>query len=169
MEKALVDAIYYINGSDTYLNCNVVKEILYDGTQSDFVNTITQLNSDINVRTLFGNHDNICYQILGWIGKCYNQLLIGELDSLLIVTRHDNAIKIRKSGISNDEITSDEPNHNYDKNTGIIKIDAVLTELNISSLNKEYNWYRPLYWVGIFGIIVFFTRGYIKHPYPYKK
>ncbi len=171
MKKALVDAIYYVNGLDnSYLRYDIVKEIMYDGTQVNFKDAITHLKSDIKVRTLFGNHDNICYQIINSVSMNYQQLLIGELDSLLIVTRHDNAIKIRRSNSSEEDVNvNTDHTHNYDKNIGIIKIDAVLTELNISSLSKKSNWSGYLYWIGIFGLIVWFAKGHLKYPNPYKK
>jgi hypothetical protein len=112
---------------------------------------VSNLKSNIQIRNLFGNQDNICYEICDCIAKCYNDLLIDQLESVFIVTRHDNAIKLSRkaSGSVEDKNIQDKRNNN---SSIIIKIDGVLAEINISKLHgTQYkNLYKyPLYLGGL--------------------
>ena len=145
MEQALRSAIYYIHGNDdSYLKYNIVTEILHDGTRENFTDIITRFRSDIQIRTLFGNRENICYEIADGLAQYYDTLLLGQLDTILIVTRHDNAIKLsRKSDNNND--------YNYDLNIGIVKIDSVIAEININRIShsrRSSSWYKYSFWIG---------------------
>lgn len=146
MNKALENAIYYIHG-DTHLKYNVVTELLYDGTLTNFTDVINGFRSNINIRNLFGNTDNICYKICDEIVKCYNKLLLGQLDFILIVTRQDNALKIIKA--------IDKTKDNCRNDIGVIKIDSVISELNLNNLiqNNTIGWIKyPAYLIGLTGL-----------------
>jgi len=161
MEKALVNAIYYAD--EDQARGNIMTEVYFDGTPIDFKDVIGRLRDNLKVRTLFGNNDNICYQILDHIGKSYHSLLLRKISSLLIITRHDDIIKITKRSNKN-TMVSEKAETDDDKNTstGIIKIDAVLAELNISEVTKPSKWYNKLWWMGLFSIIYLTYNGHIE-------
>lgn len=140
MKTALGNAIYYIHGNDNiYLKYHLISDHIFQDPE-EFNSIMMNLNSDIQVRNIFGNQDNICYDIFRNIGKYYHDLLIGNLDSLLIISRKDNAIKISR------KLNSKK------SNIGIVKIDSVLAELNLGEYNSV-SWYKyPLYLVGIVGL-----------------
>ena len=143
MEQALRSAIYYIQGNDdSYLKYNIITELLYDGTRENFTDIITSFRSDIQIRNLFGNRENICYEIADGLDQYYERLLLEQLDAILIVTRHDNAIKLSLKNNSN--------NIRYDLNIGIVKIDSVIAEINIVQISKlkRDSWYKYPFWIG---------------------
>jgi len=139
MKQALKSAIYYSQENKNY---NIISEYFYSN-QDEFNNIINGFRSDIHIRNVFGNNNNICYEICNNISKDYHDLLIDNLDVLLIITRKDNVIKICK--------VNDDKDKN---NIGIIKIDSVIAELNLTSYNST-SWYKyPLYLGAIgFGLI----------------
>jgi len=133
INTALPLATYYVNDyDDTYLKYNVITEILFDGTESGLNSAIDSFKHNIKIRNLFGNKDNICYKICYAISKCYDVLLVDQLDSVLIVTRKDNVIKLTKSS---DKV----PRFNdfTDKKIGIIKIDSVIAEMNLMQIGRK--------------------------------
>jgi len=145
MKRALEDAIYYIHGNDnTYLRYHIITEYVYSDYES-FNNVISTLHSDIRVRNIFGKYDSLCYQICNFIPEHYDNLLIEHLDVLLIVTRKDNAIKLSRKQQKN--------NPNYIK-IGIIKIDSVVAELNLSIHNSSTGYNYPLYFLGAVGLVL---------------
>lgn len=153
MEQALRSAIYYVHGNDeSYLKYNVVTEVIFDGTIESLADATSHFRSDIRIRNLFGNKENICYEITDNLSRYYETLLLGQLDVILIVTRHDNAVKISKK--------YDKYNYNqYKLKTGIVKIDSVIAELNIINLSDSgsSNWYKYPIWalgMGIMGVVV---------------
>ena len=154
MKEAIKNAIYYVDNTsnNTEDKYNIVTNITYDGTKPNFREAITKLYSNVKVRMLFGNNDNICYHMLYYIGRSFDTLLVGELDNIIIITRNDNAIQISKNIIIPDDIVEVDIK-NIKGMTGIIRIDAVLAELNITEATKGSGLYNLLYWVGVFGLI----------------
>ena len=140
MKQALKSAIYYSHDNKNYnKNYNIISEYFYSN-QDEFNNIINGFRSDIHIRNVFGNNNNICYEICNNISQDYHDLLIDNLDVLLIITRKDNVIKICK--------VNDDKDKN---NIGIIKIDSVIAELNLTSYNST-SWYKyPLY-LGVIGL-----------------
>jgi len=123
MDRALTNAIYY---SDT-IHGKVVTEYEYSN-KDDFIKIVKNLRNDIKVRNIFGTSDSICYKICDFISSSYDNLLMGKIDSLLVITRRDNAIRfIRSEGT----------------NVGIIKIDSVISELDPSP-NYSYLLLLPI-------------------------
>jgi len=152
MEQALSRAIYYSHGNDdSYLKYNIVAEILYD-TREKLDHILKTLDSNIQVKNIFGNQDNICYEIGKSISKYYHRLLINQLDAILIVTRYDQAIKISRN--------ESKKETKYDLYIGIIKIDSVIAELNIDSIanSKDVKWYMYPIYIG--GILVVWYQIY---------
>lgn len=119
MNKALNQAIYYTD----IIHGNIISEYSFSN-KKDFIEIIKNLRNDINVRNIFGSSDNIFYQILENVSQSYDQLLLDKLDVLLIVTRKDNVIKL----LHTKEI----------KTVGVIKIDSVLVELNVTDNSFYY-------------------------------
>ncbi len=144
MEQALSRAIYYSYGNDdSYLKYNIVAEIIYD-TREKLDHILKTLDSNIHVRNIFGNQDSICYEISKSISKYYDRLLINQLDAILIVTRHDQVVKLSRK--------ESKKETKYDLYIGTIKIDSVIAELNIYGIDnsKGVRWYMyPIYIGGI--------------------
>lgn len=135
MDQALIDSMVYNN----HVIYNIIKTFSYD-SKNDFNTIVNGFKDDISIRTYFGNpSNNICYDIFEAIGYYYDKLLIKELDSLLIVNRNGDAIKIHR-------------NITCKKNIGIINIDAVLSEMNINNYNKK-GWLSYIYITGFVGLI----------------
>ncbi len=154
MKQALENAIYYIHGNDdTYLKYHIISEFVCDNI-NEFKDTIESFKHDIQIRNLFGNSNNVCYDICENIAHYHNTLLLDQLDLLLIVTRKDNAIKISRTNIEK-----------YSINIGIVKIDSVLAELNLSGLNSNYGgWYKyPLCLAGALGLLTLYYKADIYH------
>ena len=140
MEKAVLDAIYY---SDIPIP-TITKTLLHYTCEKDFETILDQSHENVEIRKLLGNTNNISYKILHAISKMFKKLLIPMLNSLCIITREGNVIYIM--GPENSNITT---------MNGIIKIDAVLAELNINSYMTEnqtslVNTITKI--VGIFGV-----------------
>jgi hypothetical protein len=147
MEQALSRAIYYLHGKDdSYLNYNIITEIIYE-SKDKLEHILKFLDSNIQVRNVFGDQENICYEISRSISKYYDRLLINQLDSILIITRYDQAVKLSKQ--------RDNKEFRYDLNIGIIKIDSVIAELNIGAISeaKGKKWIMyPFYISGILAV-----------------
>lgn len=127
MDQALLKAIYYSNTTTG----RIVSTYEYSN-KNDFNRIIKNLRNDINIRNIFGTSDSICYKICDFISSSYDNLLLDKIDSLLVITRRDNAIKfIRSEG------------NNEDTNFGIIKIDSVLAEL-VPDRNYSYLLLLPI-------------------------
>ena len=158
MEQALRNAIYYVEGNDdSYLKYNIVAEILYDGDKKSLQEVTDYFRSDIRIRNLFGNKENICYEICDRLSNCYDSLLLDRLDVILIVTRHDNAIKITRS-INNG---SKGPTKKSGRLiSGIIKLDGVIAELYSINFNQRSYWYYPILTISVMGLGVL-LRDYV--------
>ena len=145
MNQALENAIYYINNGDNF--ANIITSYSYDGTKKGFGEAMKSIKSDIQVKNIFKNFDNVYYDICEGINRNYDNLLIASLDKLLIITREDSVICIEKivpntgsnSNTDNTYSNGDTGNSN-NKSTGIIKIDAVLVELLIKN-QKGRSWF----------------------------
>lgn len=126
MEKALYKSIYY-KVENEYNNYEIITEISYDGTKKDLIDKIGGFKNNLNIRKIFNNDDNICYTIFNEIGRNYDKLLLNQVNSILIITRYDQVIKLYD-------------NTNKNETLGIIKIDSVIAELNIERSYKS-SWF----------------------------
>lgn len=118
MDKAINKAIYYTD----ILTGNVISEYQYSD-RGKFSEIIKNFRNDINIRSIFGSVDNLFYHICDAILKCYDDLLLDNIDCLLIITRKDNTIRLSRTNCS--------------KTVGVIKIDSVLAELNLNQTESN--------------------------------
>lgn len=135
MKRALENAIFYSHDYHT----NVISEHTYSNKE-DFSNIIKNFGKNIEIRNIFGNHDNICYDICNNISYYYDNLLLGNVAKIYITSRRGNSICLINS-------------NNKNKNLAIIPIDAVLTELNINQ--DGVGWTKYL-WLGIAGFYIYY-------------
>lgn len=165
MLQALERSIYYVKDDNLDYRYNIVSECSYHGAKMDFKEVTDGFRKDINIRTVFGNDDNICYEIFDAISRDYDKLLIKELNSLLIVSRKGSAIRITKTPPPGNQL-SGRCKPRKSNNVGIIQIDSVLAELNIQSYNSR-SWTSYMYYVvGIAGILFLGTKVYNVTGYP---
>ena len=164
MEQSLKSAIYYL--SDNSTKYNIITEFSYDGTRESFGKIIDTFRSNIQIRGIFGNRENICYEIADSLHTHYNVLLLNQLDTILIVTRYDDVIKISQI---HEENPKDHHKINGQKinnrNIGIVKIDSVVAELNIDNIHnaRKGRWYKyPLVLGGILVLLTLGLSGYTK-------
>ncbi len=154
MEQSLRSAIYYLP-SPNRSKYDIITELIYDGTRESFGRMINNFRSNIQIRNLFGNKENICYQISDNLYTYYDVLLLNQLDTILIVTRYDEAIRVRKDPTNPTDPTNQTNQTNQKDPTmvGIIKIDSVIAELG--SGTNGFNWYKyPLILGGILGLFL---------------
>ena len=166
MDRALENAIYYMDGNtDIHEKYTIISKSSYDGTKDSFKDVICSFKSDIGIKNMFKNLDNICYDICDGICQYYDKLLIEKIDMLLIVTRQDSAISIVKN--SNNSDTNDKNDTNDKDQIGIIKIDAVLAELLSAGQRNEKRSRFPLLVIGaiIFIGVYIYTNMDFELPY----
>ena len=149
MEKAVLQAVYYTDIPIITSN----KIILHYTVEKDFKTILDQAYKNVEIRKLLGNTSNISYQILEAISKMFKKLLVSMLNSLCVITREGTIISILGSN-----------NTKNNKIIGIIKIDAVLAELNINLyMNQTTLFTKMTKVIGVFGL--FGMVGWIGYNY----
>ena len=169
MDKALENAIYYINFSDNN-RYKIIDTLYYDGTETCFKKIIGSFRENINIKNFFKRFEHIFYKICDGIANNYKRLLIKNIDRLIIITREDHVIVINSDNSNNSDNNNidddhydnnNDNNNDYDNNNkypsehirvGIIKIDAVIAELNSSNRGNNTIW--PSLFIFVAGLLV---------------
>ncbi len=145
MKKAIENAIYYSDTIPTYLE-NSVAEFFYDSQNIEELKS--HYISSIDAKMSFGAENSACYNIIKSIPSCYDNLLLSQLNSILLVDKYDKSIRLINSDKYDD---SDEINK-----IAIIRIDSVMCGIKKS-------WSK---WLLLPGFVVLSLGGvYLGHNY----
>jgi hypothetical protein len=125
MKQAILSAIYYTNNPLLYHPVITLSYV----TPEDFKKLLSYENTHTSVKfkQLFGTCD-ISYQILDQVSQLGDELLTLFVKELYIITRNDMVIKVTNTS-----------NKISDNTVAIIKLDAVLADLNINNYMETKN------------------------------